>query len=54
MPRLVRHASIVTLILYMLAKLLLSARRLGPGSLHRFVNELKQFKSWEYEPINRS
>jgi hypothetical protein len=49
MPRWFRNTSIAIFILYVFARLLLSARRLGPGQLQRFVNEFKQFKTWEYE-----
>jgi len=49
MPRWFRNTAIVAFILYVFAKLLLSAHRLGPGQLHRFVNEFKQFKTCEYE-----
>jgi hypothetical protein len=35
------------LIVYQLGKILITAHRLGPGCLHRFVNELKNFKKWD-------
>jgi hypothetical protein len=49
MPRWLSNLIIGAFVLYAFAKLLLSARRLGPGSLERFINEFKQFKKWEYE-----
>lgn len=48
-PRWFRRTTIVTFLLYTLAKLLLSAHRLGRGSLRRFANEFKQYKEWGYE-----
>ncbi|MGA3302331.1 MAG: hypothetical protein ABSC72_03480 [Methylovirgula sp.] len=49
MPRVVRISSISIFVFYVFAKLWLSARRLGPGSSTRFVNEMKRFKDWDYD-----
>ena len=49
MPRWLSRAVTTAFILYMFAKLFLSARRLGPGSLHQFIDEFKNFKRWQYE-----
>jgi hypothetical protein len=49
MPRWVRRASIVAFIIYTFGKLLLSAHRIGPGSLKRFLQETNRFKEWGYE-----
>lgn len=48
-PAWVRKWVIYVTLSYVFSKLLLSARRLGPGSLHKFIQSLKEFKTWQYE-----
>jgi hypothetical protein len=36
-------------IVYQFGKVLVAAQRLGPGSLHRFLNEVKNFKKWDFD-----
>ena len=49
MPRLLSKTLMTAFVVYALAKLLLSVHRLGPGSLHRFLDQLKQYKKWGYQ-----
>ena len=49
MPGPFRRASIAGVVLYIFAKLGLSAHRLGPGMLERFVDQFQHYKTWEYE-----
>lgn len=36
-------------IVYQYGKLCVAAQRLGPGSLHRFLNEFENYKKWEFD-----
>ena len=50
-PVWVQKSVLVVTMLYIFAKLLFSAHRLGPGSVHNFLQKLKskEFKTWQYE-----
>ena len=37
------------LIVYQFGKVLVAAHKLGPGNLHRFLNEIKNFKRWDFD-----
>lgn len=37
------------IVIYYFCKVLLAAHRLGPGCLHRFLNDTKNFKKWDVD-----
>jgi len=48
-PKLIVKPLVVSVIVYHFTKVLCAVHRLGPGSLHRFLNECHNIKKWDVD-----